>query len=94
MNDETKPNPYIALLRECSLWTDAKGRKLLVWRLWRSLQGPPYKVEHLDLLILDDMAFVRRSYSELVTLINDGRMVYDRDVVEKVIKLPSGVVAV
>jgi hypothetical protein len=85
-------HPTVALLRERSLWTDSKGRKLLVWRIWREQVGIGYVPSSLDLLMLDELAYVNRPYNELVALINDGRMVYDRDVMEKIIKLPSGVV--
>lgn len=91
--DEPKEHPHVRFLRERSLWTDVKGRQLLVWRVWRQQVGIGYLPSSMDLLMLDELAYVNRPYDELVKLINDGRMVYNRDVVEKIIKLPSGVVA-
>lgn len=73
------------MLRERSLWTDNKGRTLLVWNRWFQGVGADLRCSEVDLLILGDTAnrapaLVRRPWKQLATYIEDGKMIYAGEV--------------
>ncbi|MPR36949.1 hypothetical protein [Salmonirosea aquatica] len=91
--DEQKEHPHIHFLRERSLWTDVKGRKLLVLRHYFAWNGAAHVVSSLDLVLLDELAMITRPRAELAALVADGKMKYDGELAVKVpLAVPSGVV--
>lgn len=92
--NEPKEHHHIQFLRERSLWTDVRGRKLLILRHHFAWNGAAHVISTLELVLLDELAIIARPYAELVTLITDGRMKYDGELTVKVPPAaPSGVVA-
>jgi hypothetical protein len=90
---EPKEHHHIQFLRERSLWTDVKGRKLLVLRHYFAWNGAAHVVSSLELVLLDELAIITRPREELAALISDGRMKYDGELRVKVPPIvPSGVV--
>lgn len=68
------------MLRERSLWTDNKGRTLLVWNRWFQGVGADLRCSEVDLLILGTLTLVRRPWKQLATYIEDGKMIYAGEV--------------
>ncbi|WP_439559507.1 hypothetical protein [Dyadobacter sp.] len=77
-----KQNNDLDFLKEQSLWIDAKGRTLLVYRRWFQSGPRGSEVGDIDLIILDTLELTRRPYSEIQGLIIDGRMKFARELVD------------
>jgi len=91
--DEPKEHPHVPLLRERSLWTDVKGRQLLVLRHYFAWNGAAHVISSLDLVLLNELAIITRPQAELAALVADGKMKYDGELAVKVPPaVPSGVV--